>query len=367
MKWVLYFTVALLLPCFSAAQEYQYADKVGMDAPDSKNTTTKDIADYVNQYCKSDEQKVRAIYVWVISHIAYSKDSIQFIVTDDDHEKLVTTGMRRRRGLCENFAAIFDDICKKTALRSFYIEGYTQQARDIDRVSHAWDAVFINGGWYLFDPTWDAVQERLPAPVNTVYFMIRPGEFIQTHMPFDPMLQFLEHPVTFGEFNKGVFSGSGTYYNYRDSVKKAETDDPYQQYQAAYHRIQQNGPGNELVKAKLQQIRLQLEIIYQDRDSVSYNTAIADYNKAIHLFNDFVTYRNNQFKPAKTTSEVQQMFTDIRKYLLQAQLLLKEVNTSPATLALNTDDVEAAIQKLFTRVQEQEDFYKTNVDDQATK
>ncbi len=368
MKWILFCTIALLLPCFSTAQDYQYADKAGIDAPDSKSITTKDIADYVNQCCKSDLQKVRAIYTWVISHIAYSTDSIQFIATDEDRQNLITAGMRRRRGLCENFAAIFDDICKKAGFRSFYIEGYTQQSSRVEKISHAWDAVYVNDDWYLFDPTWDAVQVIFSAPVNTTYFMIRPDEFIQTHMPFDPMLQFLEHPVTFKEFNRRVFSGNDKYYfNYIDSIDKFEKDDPYNQYLASYNRIQQNGSGNELVKTKLLQLRLQLEIIYQDKDSVSYNTAVADYNRAINIFNDFVIYRNHQFKPAKTFGEVQTMFRDMKTHLSHARSLLKEVNASAATLTLDTGDIEAAIQKLSMQVKEQEEFYRNNVPDPEKK
>lgn len=362
MKQLLYLFLLLFQFCFATAQDYQYTqtDETGLGAPDSKSTTTKDVAAYINKYCKSDEQKVRAIYVWIISHITYSTDSGQFVVTDEDREKLVAAGMRRRKGLCENFAAIFDDICKKAGLHSFAIEGYTQHKNGDDNTSHAWNAAMINNEWFLFDPTWDAVQPGLSSPVKTSYFMRSPAEFIQNHMPFDPMLQFLDHPVTFKDFNNGAIEAKNkdTYFNYKDSIDKYKQDDPYHQYLGAYNRILQNGTPNEMTKTKLSQLRLELEIIYQDKDSVLYNTAVNGYNTAVKLFNDFVAYRNNQFKPAKTNGEVQTMFTDIKNYLSHAINLLKEVNASSANLILDTGDMEYAIKKLTDHVAEQEDFYK---------
>lgn len=361
MKWRVYFFVLLMASNFCFAQDSPYADadRIGLAVPGAKGITTADVAAYVNKYCKTDAEKVRAIYAWVISHISYSKDSIQYFATDEDRDKLVTTAMRRRKGTCENFAAILNDICKKAGLHSYAIEGYTRQVDGIDNASHAWDAIMINNEWYLFDPTWDAVQSNFSLPISTAYFMIRPADFIRNHIPFDPMLQFLEHPLTFKEFNNASAAKGREYFNYKDSINKYEQDDPYHQYMGAYNRIEKNGAANELVKTKLSQLRLQLEIIYQDKDSVLYNTAVADYNNAVKSFNDFATYRNNRFKPEKTNDEVRTIFENIKNYCAHALSLLKEVRSSAATLTIDPGNLEDAIKRLSAKANEQEDFYKT--------
>ena len=74
----------------------------------------------------------------------------------------------------------------------------------LDKTSHAWCMVFIDNKWSLYDPTWDAGQSvSFNQPVNTIYFKVSPSVFIQSHMPFDPMFQLLNYPLTYKEFNNG--------------------------------------------------------------------------------------------------------------------------------------------------------------------
>lgn len=345
--------------------DYRETDRLAFNIPASQTNSTTDIAAFINSHFDTDSKKVRAAYIWVISNIKYSTDSIHRIILNEDRDQLVTFALRRRKGVCENFAAIFDDICRKAGLRSFAVEGYTRQNNSVDKISHAWNIVFTNNKWSLYDPTWDAGQGYEPA--NIKYFQVPPSIFIQSHMPFDPMFQLLDYPVTYKEFNTdNIKSKNGAgYFNYADTLSKFENAEPLQRYTSAYDRIQNNGVPNSMISTKLKQLRFEIEIIYQVKDSILYNDAIADYNNATNEFNNFIVYRNNQFKPEKTDAEVQSTFDDIEKKIAAVRKKLKEVNQSKATLTLDTGDVEYAINTLSNHVKEQEVFtknYKATVD-----
>jgi hypothetical protein len=347
--------------------DYRETDRLALNIPASQTNSTTDIAAFINSHFDTDSKKVRAAYIWVISHIKYSTDSIHRIILDEDRDQLVTFALRRRKGVCQNFAAIFDDICRKAGLRSFAVEGYTIQNNSLDKISHAWNIVFTDNKWSLYDPTWDAGPAGYEL-VNIKYYQVPPSVFIQSHMPFDPMFQLLNYPVTYKEFNNdNIKSKSGAaYFNYADTLSKFENAEPIERYTSAYERIQNNGIPNSMIKTKLTQLRFEIEVIYQVRDSILYNDAIADYNSATNEFNNFIAYRNNRFKPDKTDAEVQSTFDDIEKKIVSARRKLKKVNESKATLTLDTGDIEYALNTLSNHVKEQEVFtknYKATVEE----
>ena len=339
--------------------DYRETDRLALNIPASQTNSTADIAAFINSHFDTDNKKVRAAYMWVISHIKYSTDSLHRVILNEDRDQLVTFALRRRKGVCENFAAIFDDICRKAGLRSFAVEGYTRQNNSVDKISHAWNIVFTDNKWSLYDPTWDGGPPGYE-PANIKYFQVSPSVFIQTHMPFDPMFQLLNYPVTYKEFNNDNIKSKNNapYFNYADSLSEFENSEPLKRYTSAYNRIESNGTSNNMINTKLSQLRLEIELIYQVKDSVLYNDAIADYNKATNEFNNFVNYRNNQFKPEKTDAEVQATFDDIEKKIISARQKLQEVNESKATLTLDTGDIEYALNTLSNHVKEQEVFTK---------
>jgi hypothetical protein len=343
---------------------YAETDRIALNIPDAQAHSTEDIAAYINKNFDTDDKKVRAAYIWVIFHIQYSKDSLHRVILDADKDQLVTVTMRRRKGVCEDFSSVFNDICRKVNLRSFVIQGYSKQSGSVDNSSHAWCTVFINNKWMLYDPTWDeAFVNNFSLPVSTRYYQVAPQVFIENHMPFDPMFQLSYHPVTYKEFNNGNinFDNGKAYFNYVDSINALQRLDPLTAYTNALLRIERNGTPDPLISTRLKQLKMEIEIINQDKDSAMYNGAIADYNSGIKVLNNFLAYRNNQFKPAKTNAEVDLIFNDINKYISSAHAKLNVLNNSQAVLMLNTGDVEAALDKLSARVKEEQIFLKNYI------
>ncbi len=346
-----------------SVSEYSQIDRIALSIPSSQTNTTTDIAAYINMHFETDAQKVRAAYTWVANNIKYDAAHLHRVILDEDRNERVTWALERKKGVCENFAAILTDICIKCGLRSYSIEGYTRYNGSVDKSGHAWSAVFVDNDWYLYDPTWDAgFQEsgKFIGQTGTNYFKVSPSEFIQSHMPFDPMFQFLDYPLTSQEFSKGFSKSISNkiYFNYRDSVDANEKFAPLERYEAAAERIEKNGIANQNVSTRLKQLRMEKEIIYQDTDADLYNSAVADYKEAMGNFKSFLIYRNNKFLPAKPVAETEAMLDGILKQVRDALNKLKEVNQSKATLTLNTGDVEKVLNDLGSHVKEQKVFLK---------
>lgn len=357
------FLVCIFTGKTQSPNEYTQTDRIALSIPSTQTNNTTDIAEYINTHFDSDSKKVRAAYTWVANNIKYDAAHLHRVILNEDREEKVTWALERKKGVCENFAAILTDICIKSGLRSYAIEGYTRYNGLVDKSGHAWCAVFIDNTWYLYDPTWDAGFQdngHFTAQPGTNYFQVSPSEFIQSHMPFDPMFQFLDYPLTYQEFSKGFSKANSntTYFNYRDSINANEKFAPLDQYEAAAKRIEKNGTPTQNVSTKLKQLKMEKEIIYQDTDADLYNSAVADYKEAIGNFKTFLTYRNNQFMPAKPVAETEAMLEAILKQVTVANNKLKEVNQSKATLSLNTGDVEKVLNDLSTHVKEQQVFLR---------
>ena len=334
--------------------------------PAAETNNATDIAEFINKHFQEDDEKIPAIYNWITANIKYDADSIHYVILDEDNEQRVSVALRRKRGVCENFAAIFNDLCNKCGIPSFAIEGYTRQTGSLDRTPHVWCAAFADGEWNLYDPTWDAGFIRNGSFIDhqqNNYFKIPPSVFIQTHLPFDPLFQFLNYPVTYKEFvlGKSGEQNEKNYFNYKDSIDSFKKMTPMEQYLSSISRIKNCKWPASKIDTKLKRLQLEIEVRYQDRDIALYDSSVADYNRGIDFLNTFLRYRNNQFQPAKSTREIQNLFQNIRKLIAEADSKLKEVNASKATLSLNTGDLQKKLDDLDTNVKQQESFLKNYV------
>ena len=351
---ILFFCFTISLP----AQNIPVAQAGGS----LKNAKTSDeIASYINLHYHSDADKVLAIYSWIVSNIKYNADSIHYVILDEDNQERVTWALRRRAGVCENFAAIFADLCTKCGIRSFAIQGFTKAGGYLEKGAHVWNAALIDNKWNLYDATWDAGSG--PDGASYRWFKIAPAIFAETHLPFDPLFQFLEYPLLYRDFIAGV-GGSHkpeNYFNYTDSLKKFEKLDRISQYMAEEQWIKQSQWPAAKVDTKIKTLRQQVEVISQDGDMNMYDTAVADYNRAVATLNEFIIYRNNQLLPSKPVSEVNEIFARTSSFLKSASERLDIVSRSIATLQLDIGDIRYQINQLKNKLQTQQAFYKNTV------
>ncbi len=345
-------------------------DKKALELPATKAATTTEIANYINSGFTTDSEKARAIFIWTASNIEYDIDNMFAINFYEKPEERITKSLSTRKGICANYAAIFNDLARKCGLQSYIISGYTKQRGFADYIPHAWCASMINGKWYLFDPTWGSgyvANGKFIKRINNDYYKVPPSVFISDHMPFDPMWEFLEYPVSNQRFYEGKVAKDKTapYFSFTDSIATYEKLGEIEQSVSAARRIEANGVKNALIYDRLEHLRRSIAI-YKEQQEVNshnekverYNNALKDYNKGIEHINRFIQYRNNQFKPMKPDIEIQAMFDSGYVKITDAQNALRQIDHPKEQLGELVTQFSKEINNILAQVDEQKEWLK---------
>lgn len=109
---------------------------------------------------KTELEKVRAIYYWMRKNIQYDYVGLAW----NNYTCEVSDVLKKRVGVCEGYANLFNYLCEQAGIMSIKIHGIVPQG------GHAWNAVRINKKWYLMDVTW-----------GDNYFLTSPAQFINDH------------------------------------------------------------------------------------------------------------------------------------------------------------------------------------------
>ena len=348
----------------NTVNQYSIIDKKALQLPDSLTNSADNLAQYINSNFKTDQEKARAAFIWVATNIHYDIENMFALNFYEKQEEKILKPLRTRKGICENYASLFCDICLKSGLKSFVIEGYTKQNGFADYIPHAWCATFVDSAWFLFDPTWSsgyASSGKFYQKINNDYYKVSPSILIKSHIPFDYLWQFLYYPVTNQEFYEGKTkqNKSKPYFNFIDSITIYERQNHIEQSISAAYRIEKNGLKNSLVFARLQDLKLEIEHDRQNSTVNLYNSAVADFNDAINGFNIFVSYRNKQFIPKKEDSEIQRMLDTADDKLKEAKAKLGQIKN----LDLNTANMIMQLTKLIDeatiQANDQQDWLKS--------
>lgn len=121
-----------------------------------------DVLTYMNpsRYCESDvlarfafEEfgqlkpgfgRVQAICDWVNSHLEYTPGSTTATTTASDV-------LLHRTGVCRDYAHLAITLCRGIGIPARYVSGYAVDLQPPDY--HGFMEAFLDGQWYLFDPT----------------------------------------------------------------------------------------------------------------------------------------------------------------------------------------------------------------------
>ncbi len=321
--------------------------------PAKETYSTASIAGYVQANFKTDREKLRAIYTWVITNIRYDTDSMYQINWSMYPEEKISATLRRRKGVCENYAALFTDIALKSGFQSIVVSGITRQSGSVSKAGHSWSAVCLQQEWFLCDPTWDNNDNG-----DTKFFLISPAQFIESHFPIDPLWQLLDYPLTENEFRNGIFLSKKNkpFFNFADSAKNFFQLDSLQQLEAASWRIRLAGIANERQKNWLAFNQMKIAIIYGEKDMNLYNSAVADFNRANTIFNDYVQYRNNRFIPSRSDVEINSLLDPAMGLLSSAENKMDQMGLIVENFQYDTGSLKKRLAVLAGRVQEQQNF-----------
>lgn len=130
-----------------------WESKMRIVADENEYAAFLQLSDSLAQSAQNDEELVRAIFNYVVDHIAY------------DSEYLYATAyesLMQGKGVCSQYALIFVQLLRCANIPALYVTGYMDtgadsfaqyQANDADW-GHAWAIVYYNDSWHWMDPTW---------------------------------------------------------------------------------------------------------------------------------------------------------------------------------------------------------------------
>lgn len=311
--------------------------------PDSATSSPEKFAAYLQQRFTEPSQQLWELYNWVTTNIKYDKDSAMYFNWNAGYDTKISATLRRRKGVCENFASLFADIANRLTIPAYVVHGYPSWSPKNKDNSHSWVAVQNDGDWFLCDPTWDAQSAG-----GEKYFMITPTDFIQTHIPFDPLWQLLEKPVN--------YPMAGSKFMYKDSVNAFLQLDSLQQFLAAERRIKNSTAQNNMTKNWQSHNRMNVAIIAGQNDEKLYNEAVVLVNRAGKYLNDFIQYRNAVFIPQKQEQEIKQMLSQITPLLKEAKNKTAAMGKQAENFQYNTETILQKIMSVEKRTGEQLDF-----------
>ena len=324
-----YFCISLVLLSnliwSQAANPYATIDAKMNAIPDSLTKSTSLISKYINDNFKTNNDKVRAAFYFTASRISYDVENRFALNFNETKEDKITKSLKSKKGICTNYAEIFNEITNKVGVKSLVIEGYTKQNGKVDNVAHAWCGVLLDDNWFIFDPTWASgyvnPKMQFVKKLNNVYYKADPIKIIASHMPFDYLWQFLGYPISNEQFMAGhiLVKSSEPSFDYFNEIEKHENLSYLDKLKSSAQRIEIAGVKNALVFDRLAHKKSEIENLSNNQNVDKFNDIVAEFNEAIALYNNFINYRNAQFKPTFQDSTIKEMIETPRDKLAKCK------------------------------------------------
>ena len=151
---VLLLSVTILLLLFSAYIFVYKQDDVSLTNGQATlwDTKTVKLADEICADCDTDEEKVKAIYEWMILNFEYDYEYNPVVQYFNVHKTL-----RTHKGVCFDFSHLFAALCRSQKIPCYVVDG---DKRDNAQYHHTWNRVYFDGSWWSMDVTFDIVQTK---------------------------------------------------------------------------------------------------------------------------------------------------------------------------------------------------------------
>ena len=343
--FLIVFTVPNIVFAQNSSNSKLINDRVNQ-VPDSLKDY-QDIADFLCSELPNEREKLAAIHSWIGHNIRYDYAQLKEDKHFETKEDLITDVLNTRQAVCEGYSRLFDAMCKSQGIKSFYISGYSRKKNgETADVSHAWNGVWLTSGEYLMvDVTWDAgyVEDgEYVFEFFDFYFLNEPKDFIKTHVPFDPIWQFLETPISHADLLKNDFDilnfeGS---FNFKDSINLLQELDEFTSIQNKIRRIKTFGVTNHLIEEQLTFLEKKLNYLETCKAVDVYNEATKHLNSAVNQYNLYNKFKERKFrKPKVSDGQILNMIDNITSEIITAQDLARQVSTTDEEITRDRDKI----------------------------
>jgi hypothetical protein len=235
------------------------------------------LSEKLTQPFSREEEKFRAIYKWVCSNIEFDYEVFRInrekrdkFDTPEDlqawNKKLTPIVFRHliteKKTVCTGYAWLVSQLAQHAGLSCIIVDGYGRNAtvnvRQAGKPNHSWNAVKLNGKWYLCDATWasgayDMDREIFIKKYDDSYFLADPKVFVRNHYPVDIQWTLLAlqpaqyeaedtqtsniEPLTLNEFLNGPLIYSSAYRNNITQLYPATFDIKVSKHEAVNFRF----------------------------------------------------------------------------------------------------------------------------------
>lgn len=237
----LVFILALFTSLISSGQLSDFAT-INFDIADARASRLQghdlknlpDLSRQLTQDFQTDVEQFRAIFMWVIQNISndyalyhknsskreyYKTDSLKLANWNSSfRKKLFKKLLKQKRTICTGYAYLVKELANLADIECKVVQGYgrvsTTHIENLNLPNHSWNAVKLNGKWYLCDPTWasgvpDAKNKDFEFKYNDGFFLPDPRLFAVNHYPLNSQWwllnenipdfeSFLHSPVIYG-------------------------------------------------------------------------------------------------------------------------------------------------------------------------
>lgn len=340
---------------------YDLIDKKIAAIPIKSTTSTDEIAKYINTNFKTENDKIRAVFFYTTSNLSYDVANMFTVNSDETPQDRILKALKTKKGICWDYALIYNEIANLVGIKSVVIQGYTKQNGKVDTMAHAWCASRIGNKWYLFDPTWGSGyvnNNKYTRKINNIHFKIEPSKMINSHIPFDYLWQFINYPITNQEFiiGKTQIDKTKKIFDFESEITKYESLPKMDQFFESAQRIEKNGLKNQLISQAYTYAKSSWNYERETENNTKFNQIVTLYNTAIVELNDFVYYRNNKFKPTITDEELKQKITSLKNKFLNCQELLNNLGKVDSGNLQNVNSMKSGLTGTLKQAEEQEVF-----------
>ena len=147
--YVLVVSTAIVALLFSAYIFIYKQDDVSLTNGQATlwDTNTVALADEICAGCDTDEEKVKAIYKWMIHDFEYDYEC-EPIVQYFNVRKTLST----QKGICYDFSHLYAALCRSQNIPCYVVDG---DKRDNAQYHHTWNRVCFDSAWWNVDITFD--------------------------------------------------------------------------------------------------------------------------------------------------------------------------------------------------------------------
>lgn len=162
------------------------------------------LVQHLTEGISSESDKAAILHRWLIGYLHYDTEF------SSGNPRKRNQSLRKvldsQTAVCQGYANLFSALCRDAGIRCEIIYGYCRLKPDtaltLEEPNHAWNALHLDGQWYLADPTWDSDYIHHQGLNQGPFYQAKPEEFVKMHLPADPMWQLLEQPVPLNTFAK---------------------------------------------------------------------------------------------------------------------------------------------------------------------